>query len=127
MSNQRFSKYNRALGCMVNKLSYDFVARKGQLRLPGVERWEHKAVIRLFELIDPNVSQVWIFLGGCVAAVYRRQTKGTWLLTPLDFYPTGTDLNRLKVEALVYSGDDSSEIEAQSRFASPQERAGADG
>jgi hypothetical protein len=65
--------FDRRLRCNVERLTYDFHTRTGQLDMPEHSCCDMTGAIGLFQAIDPKVRFIETFAGGVSDTTYRRQ------------------------------------------------------
>jgi hypothetical protein len=70
-------EFDSRLVCFVERLSYDFISRTGDIHFPPDNCCDAKGVIKLFKGIDPKVSRINTFAGGIRDTYYCLQS-GVW-------------------------------------------------
>lgn len=88
--------YSPLLNVSVNSLTYDFQRHKGRLLLPEDGLIPRATMIlEMFLQIDPDVAQIWIFIGGRVSGSGHRERNGGWGWRDFDHRPTKREISEM--------------------------------
>ena len=71
-------RFLEKLQCLVEGLTYDFVARRGHLDMPRGSCCDCDGCLDLFQRIDPEVERIDTYAGGRKDAAYIREAPNRW-------------------------------------------------